>query len=401
VNVVIVGNGLAGTLAAKSIRDLDDRAAITILAAEPHPYYPRPNLIEYLAGRLPEDKLFAFPASWPETNRIDLQLGTPVRRIRPADRVVETAGGTIVPYDRLLLADGASAAIPPITGAAKPGVFTLRTIEDAQALLEYHRTHRRVVVLGGGLLGLEIARALGARGAEVVVAEIFSYLLPRQLDPPGAAVLKSRLEDGGIKVRLGLSCEEIVGESEAQGVRFKDGSRLETDLVVIAAGVVPNTALAREAGLAVERGVVVDDRMAASAADIYAAGDGAQHRGRLYGIIPASFAQSRIAAENILGRDKRYDGTIPSNQLKVSDLPLLSVGTIAPVSGADFEEFRVARPESGLYKKIVLRNDVLVGAIWMGTKIGASAIAKAVLEGRNVADRKAEILQDDFDYRLL
>jgi nitrite reductase (NADH) large subunit len=400
VNVVIVGNGLAGTLAAKSIRDLDDRTAITILAAERHPYYPRPNLIEYLAGRLPEEKLFAFPASWPETNRIDLRLGTPVLRIRPAERFVETAGGTIVPYDRLLLADGASAAVPPISGAAKPGVFTLRTIEDAQTLLDYHRTHPRVVVLGGGLLGLEIARALGTRGAEVVVAEIFSYLLPRQLDPAGAAVLKSRIEAGGIKVRLGQPCEEITGETEARGVRFKDGSYLETDLVVIAAGVVPNTALARDAGLAVDRGVVVDDRMAASAADIFAAGDGAQHRGRVYGLIPASFAQSRIAAENILGREKRYEGTIPSNQLKVSDLPLLSVGAVA-AEGADLEEYRVSRPESGLYKKIVMRKDVLIGAIWMGTKIGASAIARAVTEGRNVAAWKADILEDDFDFRLL
>jgi nitrite reductase (NADH) large subunit len=400
VNVVIVGNGLAGTLAAKSIRDLDDRAAITILAAERYPYYPRPNLIEYLAGRLPEEKLFAFPASWPETNRIDLKFKTSVRRLRPADRVVETAGGAIVSYDRLLLADGASAVLPPISGAAKPGVFTLRTIEDAQALLDYHQTHPRVVVLGGGLLGLEIARALGSRGAEVVVAEIFSHLLPRQLDPAGAAVLKSRIEAGGIKVRLGQPSEEIAGQTEARGVRFKDGSYLETDLVVIAAGVVPNTTLAREAGLVVERGVVVDDRMAASAADIYAAGDGAQHRGRLYGIIPASFAQSRIAAENILGRDKRYEGTIPSNQLKVSDLPLLSVGAVAS-EGPDLEEFRVSRPESGLYKKIVLRNDVLVGAIWMGTKIGASAIARAVTEGRNIAAWKADILEDDFDFRLL
>jgi nitrite reductase (NADH) large subunit len=400
VNVVIVGNGLAGTLAAKSIRDADDRVAITILAAERHPYYPRPNLIEYLAGRLPEEKIFAFPASWAETHRVDLRLGTPVRRIRPADRTVETAAGTIIPYDRLLLADGASAAIPPISGTAKPGVFTLRTIDDARALLDYYRSHRRVVVLGGGLLGLEIARALRTRGAEVEVAEIFTHLLPRQLDPDGAAVLKSRLELGGIKIRLGLSCEEIVGDSEAAGVRFTDGSRLEAELVVLAAGVVPNTALAREAGLAVDRGVVVDDRMAAGGPDIFAAGDGVQHRGRLYGMIPASFAQSRIAAGNILGREKKYDGTIPSNQLKISDLPLLSTGAIAP-EGPDFEEFRRSRPEDGLYKKIVLRDGVLVGAIWMGTKKGAAEIAKAVAERRDVAALKADVLEDDFDYRLL
>jgi len=400
VNVVIVGNGLAGTLAAKSIRDLDERASITLFAAERRPYYPRPNLIEFLAGRRPEEKLYAFPASWPEKNRIDLRLGTPVRRIRPADKTVEASDGTIVSYDRLLLADGASASIPPIAGAGKPGVFTVRTFDDAQALLDYFQTHPRVVVLGGGLLGLEIARALRTRGAEVAVAEIFPSLLPRQLDPPGGDILKSRIEETGIRVRLGVAAEEITGDPEARGVRFKDGSRLEADLIIIAAGVKPNTALAREAGLAVDRGVVADDRMATSAADIFAAGDGTQHRGRLYGIIPASFAQARVAAENICGRAKLYEGTVPSNQLKVSDLALLSAGNIRPEEPG-FEEFRLARPESGLYKKIVLKDGVLVGAIWMGTKTGAAEIGAAVSAGRNVAAWKSDILEDGFDYKRL
>ena len=399
-NVVIVGNGLAGTMAAKSIRDLDERASIVIFAAERRPYYPRPNLIEFLAGRLREEKIYAFPAFWPEKNRIDLRLGTPGRRIRPAEKTVEAADGTIVPYDRLLLADGASSFVLPVAGAGKTGVFTVRTLDDVLALLDYFQTHPRIVVLGGGLLGLEIARAMRTRGAEVTVAEIFSSLLPRQLDPPGGDILKSRIEETGIRVLLGVTAEEIIGDSEARGVRFKDGSRLEADLVVIAAGVKPNTALARDAGLTVDRGVVVDDRMATSAADIFAAGDGTQHRGRLYGIIPASFAQSRTAAENICGRARTYGGTIPSNQLKVSDLALLSAGNIRPEE-AGFEEIRLARPETGLYKKIVLKDGVLVGAIWMGTKTGAAEIGAAVAAGRNVAAWTSEILEDGFDFKRL
>jgi NAD(P)H-nitrite reductase large subunit len=184
-NVVIVGNGLAGTMAAKTIRELDDRASLTVFAAERRRYYPRPNLIEFIAGRLPEEKIYAFPESWAEKSRIDLKLGLAVRGILPAEKKVEAADGSRVPYDALLLADGAAAGIPPIAGARKPGVFTVRTLDDAQALLDYMRTHPRVAVLGGGLLGLEIARALRTRGAEVVVAEIFPSLLPRQLDPPG------------------------------------------------------------------------------------------------------------------------------------------------------------------------------------------------------------------------
>ncbi len=399
-NVVIVGNGLAGTMAAKTIRELDDRASIVVFAAESRPYYPRPNLIEFIGGCLPEEKIYAFPASWPEKNRIDLRLGMPVRRILPAEKKVEAADGTVVPYDRLLLADGASSFVPPIAGADKPGVFTIRTLDDALALLDYFKTHPRIAVLGGGLLGLETARALRARGAEVTVAEIFPSLLPRQLDPQGGEILKSRIEESGIRVLLGVAAEEITGDPQARGIRFKDGMRLEADLIVIAAGVKANTALAREAGLTVDRGVVVDDRMATSAPGIFAAGDSTQHRGRLYGIIPASFAQARVASENICGRERLYEGTVPSSQLKVTDLPLFSAGSIRP-EDPGFEEFRLARPESGLYKKIVLKDGALVGAIWMGTKTGAAEIGAAVAAGRNVSAWKSEILQDGFDYKRL
>jgi nitrite reductase (NADH) large subunit len=400
VNVVIVGNGLAGTMAAKTIRELDDRASIVVFAAESRPYYPRPNLIEFIAGRLPEEKIYAFPASWPEKNRIDLRLGTPVRRILPAEKKVEAADGTVVLYDRLLLADGASSFVPPIAGAGKPGVFTVRTLDDALALLDYYKAHPRIAILGGGLLGLETARALCARGADVTVAEIFPSLLPRQLDPQGGEILKSRIEASGIRVLLGVAAEEITGDPEARGIRFKDGTRLEADLIVIAAGVKPNMALAREAGLTLDRGVVVDERMATSAPGIFAAGDGTQHRGRLYGIIPASFAQARVASENICGRERLYEGTVMSNQLKVSDTPLFSAGIVRPEEPG-FEELRLARPESALYKKIVLKDGVLVGAIWMGTKTGAAEIGAAVAAGRNVSAWKAEILEDGFDYKRL
>lgn len=399
-NVVIVGNGLAGTMAAKAVRERDDRASITVFAAERRPYYPRPNLIEFLAGKLPEEKLYAFPASWPETNRIDLRLGMPVRNIFPAEKKVEAADGSTAPYDALLLADGASSFVPPIAGADQAGVFTIRTVDDALALLDDLRSRRKVAVLGGGLLGLEIARALRTRGADVTVAEIFPSLLPRQLDPPGGEILKSRIEETGIRVLLGVAAAEITGRDRVDGIRFKDGSRLEAEIVIIAAGVKPNTALAREAGLAVDRGVVVDDRMATSAPGVFAAGDGTQHRGRLYGIIPASFAQARVAAENICGREKRYEGTVMSNQLKVSDIPLFSAGIIRPQEPG-FEEFRLSRPDTGLYKKIVLRNGALVGAIWMGTKAGASEIGAAVAESRDVSAWKTEILQDGFDFKRL
>jgi nitrite reductase (NADH) large subunit len=400
VKVVVVGNGVAGTLAAKGLRDRDPGIGIVLFAAERHPYYPRPNLIEYIAGAMPREKLFAFPPAWYADRKIDLRLATPVRAILPESWEVETADGAREPYDRLLLADGASASIPPIRGAGARGVFTVRTLDDADALLESLRTHPRVAVVGGGLLGLEVARGLRSRGADVEVIEFFPYLLPRQLDPPGAAVLKTLFEARGIRVRVGVVTQEVLGGDEARGLRFQDGTELAADMVVVAAGIRPNTGLAKSAGLTVDRGVVVDDRMGTSRPGIFAAGDGAEHKGRIYGIIPAAFDQARIAAANILGRPEVYKGTIPSNTLQVAGLALTAVGLVNP-EGPGFEEIRKADPDKGLYKKIVLKDGVLVGAIWLGTKAGVAEVSRAVLAGKDVGGRKNAILEAGFDFSTL
>jgi nitrite reductase (NADH) large subunit len=398
--VVIVGNGVAGTLAAKALRDNDPQAEVTLLAAEGHPYYPRPNLIEYLAGVLPRENLFAFPPSWPVEQRIDLRLSSPVRAVHPTAGEVELAGGEKLPYDRLLLADGASASVPPIRGADKRGVFTLRTLDDAEAIIDHVRSHPGVAVIGGGLLGLEFARALQARGADVEVIEFLPHLLPRQLDAAGSAILKSQVEASGTKVRVGVATEEIVGDEAARGLRFKDGSELQAGTVLIAAGVRPNIALAKAAGVAVDRGVLVNDRMETNLPGIYAAGDGVQHNGRLYGIIPASFEQARTAAAAIQGRDGRYPGTVPSNTLKVAGLALTSLGLVNP-EGPGYEELRASDPGTGGYKKIVLQDGALVGAIWMGTKKGVPELARAVSQRKQVAAVKHELLRDGFDFKAL
>jgi nitrite reductase (NADH) large subunit len=270
VKILIVGNGLAGTLAAKTLRELDPKAEIEILGEEQVPYYPRPNLIEYLAGRLPYEKLFAFPDGWAGRQGITLRLGEKVVRIHPADRTIETAAGAGASYDRLLLATGARAARPPIPGIDRRGVFVLRTLDDTHALLDHLGRHKRVAILGGGLLGLEIARALRGREAEVDVIEFFDRLLPRQLDAAAASVLKSQIEKSGIVVRLGQTTKEIVGDTAVRGLRFESGDTLAADAVVVAAGIAPETGPAREAGLSVGRGVIVDDRLRTSGPGIFA-----------------------------------------------------------------------------------------------------------------------------------
>jgi nitrite reductase (NADH) large subunit len=397
---VIIGNGLAGTMAAKTLRELNPQVEVVVFAEEKYPYYPRPNLIEYIAGKLPYERIFAFSEEWHIRQKIDIRLGTTVRKILPRSREVELDADRLEPYDVLLIANGASSFVPPIKGADKQGVFSLRTLDDARAMIDYLREHRQVVVIGGGLLGLEIARAIRSLGAEVEVVEFFDRLLPRQLDAQGASLLRSQIEGLGIRVRLGVTTEEILGQKEARGIRLKDGRDIGADLAVIAAGVRPNLGLPQDAGLATDRGLVVDDRLRTSHPQVFAAGDSIQHRGKVYGIIPASFDHARTVAYNMLGEEKKYEGTIPANTLKVVGLYVTSLGLANP-EGQGYQEIRNFKKEEGIYKKVVLQDGALVGAIWMGTKKGVNEIAHAVTAKIKVNQWINTLLEDSFDFSVL
>jgi nitrite reductase (NADH) large subunit len=400
VRVIIVGNGLAGIIAAKTLRELDKKVEIEVFAEEKYHYYPRPNLIEFLAGTIPFERMFAFPQEWYREQNINVHLEKPVIRILPGSEEIEIEGGKREKYESLLLANGSFSFIPPFKGTDKKGMFTLRTLDDALALLEYLKNHQRVVVIGGGLLGLETARAMKSQGAQVDVVEFFDRLLPRQLDVEGASLLKTQIEKMSIKIHLGLATEEILGQDEVRRLRFKGEREIETDIAIVAAGVRPSIRLAQEAGLEVDRGLVVDDYLQSSNPKIFGAGDVTQHRGRVYGIIPSSFNQARIAASNILGKKEKYEGTVPFNTLKVVGLDLTSVGLVNPEEGT-CEEFRSEKKEEGIYKKIVIQNGIIVGAIWVGTKKGASEISRLISQKINVEKHKNSLLEDDFDYSVL
>jgi nitrite reductase (NADH) large subunit len=249
-------------------------------------------------------------------------------------------------------------------------------------------------------LGLEIARAIRSRGAEVEVVEFFDRLLPRQLDLQGAAVLKNQIESLGIRVRLGVTTEEILGQKDITGIRLKGGTDVAADMAVIAAGVRPNLSLPKDVGLATDKGLVVDDRLRTSHPQVFAAGDSIQHRGLVYGIIPASFDQARTAAYNMLGQEKKYEGTIPANTLKVAGLYVTSLGLANP-EGQGFEEIRKISREEGIYKKVVLQDGALVGAVWMGTKKGVNEIARAVAAKAKVNQWISTLLEDSFDFSVL
>lgn len=398
--VIIVGNGLAGIISAKTLRELDKKVEIEVFAEEKYHYYPRPNLIEFLAGTIPFERMFAFPQEWYKEQNINIHLGKPVTRIFPDSQEIEVAGGKKEKYESLLLANGSFSFIPPFKGTDKKGIFALRALDDAFELLEYLKNHQRVAVIGGGLLGLEIARAMKSRGARVDVVEFFDRLLPRQLDIQGASLLKAQIENMGINVHLGLATEEILGQNDVRGLRFKGEREIEMDMAIVAAGVRSNIRLAKEAGLETDRGLVTDDYLQSSNPKIFGAGDVIQHRGRVYGIIPSSFNQARVVASNILGKKEKYEGTVPSNTLKVAGLDLTSVGLVNPEEGTS-EEFRKEKKEEGIYKKVVIQKGVVVGAIWMGTKKGVNEISRIISQKINIEKHKISLLEDDFDYSVL
>ena len=398
--IIIVGNGLAGTIAAKTLREQDKQVEIDIFSEEKYHYYPRPNLIEFLAGRLPLEKVFAFPEEWYAKQSINVHLSQPAAKLLPDSKEVETSGGKREKFDFLLLATGSKAFIPPVKGAEKKGVFTLRTLDDAYEIMEYIKDHPRLVVIGGGLLGLETARALKTRGAEVEVVEFFDRLLPRQLDVRGAELLKLQIEKMGIKVYLGLATEEILGKEKVTGLRFKGGKEIDTDVAVVAAGVRADLRLAQEAGLETDKGLIVNDSLQTNVPEILAAGDVIQHAGRVYGIIPASFNQARIAAHNILGQGQKYEGTIPYNTLKVVGIDLASAGLVNPEDESS-EELRLERAEQGIYKKIIVQDGKIIGFICLGTQKGVNEISRLISEKKNVEKWKESLLDENFDYSLV
>jgi nitrite reductase (NADH) large subunit len=398
--IVVAGNGISGIIFSKTLRELDQDVEIDVFAKEKYHYYPRPNLIDFLAERIPFERLFAFPEDWYTSQNIHVHLSKPVKKILPASQEIELDHGQREKYDRLIIASGSTSFVPPFQGTEKKGIFTLWSIDDAYKILEYLVDHPNVTVIGGGLLGLEIARALNTRGAQVGVVEFFDRLLPRQLDTQGASILQHHIERMGIKVRVGTVTESFLGKEEVRGLRFKGGDGWEADMALVAAGARPNISVVQEAGLETDRGLVVNEYLQTSDPLIYGVGDAIQHKGRVYGIIPASFDQARLAAYNVYGQKKKYLGTIPSNTLKVMGIHLTSIGMVNPSEGT-FEELRKEIREEGIYKKIVLQDGIIVGAIWMGTKEGVSDVSRIITQRAHIGEWKEAILEDEFDFSVI
>jgi nitrite reductase (NADH) large subunit len=404
VRVIVIGNNVAGTTVAKAMRDADQTVVIDLYSEETTPYYPRPRLIDYLEGKVQEKDIPFYPLDWYLTHRLGLHLDHRAERIDRPEKRIQVSGRWEL-YDKLVLATGSSAFVPPFLGLPKENVFTLRTLQDAKRIRELAAKSKRVIVIGGGLLGLETGRGLCSAFPElhITILESGEHLLGRQLDHEGADMLHSWIEETGARVLVRAETEKILGEgSEAEGVLLKDGQRIEGDLIVVSAGTRPNLRLAKDAGLNVNKGIVVDPSLRTSDLDIFALGDVAEFNGQVWAMIPPALDEARIAARKILDQPSPdYVGTVPSNTLKVAGFELTSIGTVRsfhepPEPG--IEEIRAMTADRRIYKKFVIKDGKMIGAILLGTKKEAAKVTKLIKEGTPIEDIKDRLHDPSYTF---
>jgi nitrite reductase (NADH) large subunit len=375
---IIIGGGIAGVSAAEAIHTAQADADITLISEEPNLPYFRMSLTRYLAGEVEREKLSLHDQQWYLQNHITILLNTHVDAINVETKQITLADGQKLAYDKLILASGAHPNVPPFPGRELKGVQTLRTLEDADLIMDVARQQAKVVCIGGGLLGLEVAGAVARQGAEVTVLEGLDWLLPRQLDAQASAILKKKIEDMGIKVVVPAMTKALQGDSRVENVELADGQVLPADLVLISTGVSANLELARSAGLAINRGVMVNEHMVTSNPDILAAGDLTEFQGRSYGLWVPAKNQGTIAGQNAVGKETSFLGDPPSTRLKVLGVDVFSIGQFSPSLDGDR---LVAESKDGGYKSFLFRDGKMIGSILLGDESLANKV-KAAIDGK-------------------
>ena len=386
---LIIGNGVAGTTAAEAIRKQDPAGGITILSEEDIPFYYRIRLNDFIAGEVSEDKLIAKKKAWYQEQRIELRLNTRISGLDATAQRLTTDSGKKLSFDRLLLATGSHSFLPPIEGITQQGVFALRHIKDARAILAQAGNSEEVILIGGGLLGLEAGNALRRLGKKVTVVEFFPRLLPRQLDSKGAKRLQKLMEKMGFAFRLSAMTKTITHSTgKVDGIILEGGDTLPGQMVIVSAGVRPNLELAQSGDLACDKGVTVNDRLETSAKGIYAAGDVAEHRGVVSGIWPAAMQQGKVAGANMAGGEAVYQGATMSNILKVAGIDVAAAGNI------DAEgRYEAQMVSSGsMYKKLVIENNRIIGCVMVGDTKNFNAITRYITEQRDITTLKNSLL---------
>ncbi|MCC2637131.1 MAG: NAD(P)/FAD-dependent oxidoreductase [Moraxellaceae bacterium] len=392
--LIVIGNGMAGIRTVEELLALaPDRYAITVISSEPVVAYNRIMLSPVLAGEKRFEDIVTHPESWYAEHGVTLLAGFTVTDVRRKQREVVLADGQVLPYDRLVLATGSTPFIIPLPGHQHPDVLSFRDIHDVERMVRAAAHKKRVAVIGGGLLGLEAANGLLKQGMEVTVIHDMPHLLNRQLDPEASTMLRDTLEARGMHFRLGVISAQIVhgatGE-HLERIEFKDGSELPVDLVVMAVGIRPNVALAKKIGLQVDKAILVNDTLQTFDPCIYAVGECVQHRGALFGLVAPLFEQARVCANHLAEQGvSRFVQRATATTLKVSGVNLYSAGDF---TDADAETLVLRDPAGGVYKRLLIKNDRVIGSVLYGDTNDGVWYFDLIREQRNVASMRESLL---------
>ncbi|WP_081975406.1 nitrite reductase large subunit NirB [Modestobacter caceresii] len=401
--LVVVGNGMAGARVVEEVleRGGGEQFAITVFGEEPHGNYNRIMLSHVLAGEEHEDDIVLNSHDWYAGQGVTLRAGVRIDRIDTHAKIAYAADGTTTAYDQLVLATGSRSFIPPMTGLYTegeqllPGVFGFRTIDDTRAMLAAAAEHERAIVVGGGLLGLEAARALQGHGLQVEVVHAGTHLMNQQLSAEAGAILANSVEALGIVVHLATRTTEAIGPDRVRGVVLADGRAVDADMLVIAAGIRPVTEVALFSGLEVERGIVVDDQLRTDDPDVYAVGECAQHRGELYGLVAPVWEQARVLADLLTGADPdaEYHGSRTATKLKVAGVDVATMGVNRPERDTD-EFLVISEPRRGVHLSVVVRDDKLIGATLLGDTRKVAFLTQAFDRGTPLPAERIRLLVD-------
>jgi nitrite reductase (NADH) large subunit len=376
--LVLIGNGMAGMSVIEQMMKLNpNRYEITVIGKEPHPNYNRIQLSYVLEGSKTIDDIVLNDRAWYAEHHIALRTGVEAERIDTAAKMVQLSGGETIGYDKLIITTGSNPIVLPVPGSKLEGVMGFRDIHDCEVMIETAKAFKSAAVIGGGLLGLEAASGLKKLGMEVTVVHLADWLMERQLDAPAAAMLKAELEKQGLRFLLSKKTTEILGEERVTGLRFEDGSELQADLIIMAAGIAPNTMIAKNSGLAVRRGIIVDDFMQTSEPDVYAVGECNEHNGICYGLVAPLYEQGAVLAKQLCGQQAApYQGSEVYTKLKISGVDVFSAGE--HMEQPDDEVIRVQDNWKNKYKKLILRDRKVVGAVLFGDVQESSRVTKWV-----------------------
>jgi len=390
--LVMIGNGMAGVSFVEQLLKLNpNRYDITIIGAEPHPNYNRIMLSSVLAGDASMQDIVLNDWDWYRSNNIQLHAGQTATGIDTAKQTVTTDRGLVVPYDDLVLATGSLPFMLPLPGADKEGVIAFRDIKDCETMIDASKKYRKALVIGGGLLGLEAARGLLNLKMEVSVVHIFDTIMERQLDPTASRMLQAELERQGINFLLEKQSDSIIGKKRVAGLKFKDGTHADADLIVMAVGIRPNVQLAKDSGVEVNRGIVVNDLMQTNIPNIYSVGECAEHRGIAYGLVAPLYEQGAVLAKHLAGAaTDGYQGSVVSTKLKVSGVNVFSAGRFTDEPGT--KALRVQDDIEGIYKKVVFQDGKVIGAVLFGDTAEGSRLFSLIRSGEDFSGREKEVL---------